>query len=76
MSNNLFEHCSDDELLIFLDQYKEWNVTCTLPDNELGKMRDKYIETFNNTWQICLIVDLLSTIADRWKLMKSKYILE
>ena len=41
---NLFTNVSDEELKLYWEQYKEWQKTCIIPDNELGKLRDIYCQ--------------------------------
>ena len=65
MMDNLFKIVSDEELLIYCQQYREWQKTGMIPDNELGKMRDEY-SAYSNTWQVNLIADLLDVLMDRW----------
>ena len=65
MMKNLFKNVSDEELLVYCQQYREWQKTGMIPDNELGKMRDEY-SAYSNTWQVNLIADLLDVLMDRW----------
>lgn len=66
---NFFENKSDDELKLYLTQFKEWERTGVIPDNELGKMRDAYFNRLGVGWHTICMVDLLKTIALRWEKM-------
>lgn len=65
MMENLFKNVSDEELLVYCQQYREWQKTGMIPDNELGKMRDKY-SAYTNTWQVNLMTDLLDVLMEKW----------
>ena len=65
MMKNLFKNVSDEELLVYCQQYREWQKTGMMTDNELGKMRDENT-AYSNTWQVNLIADLLDVLMDRW----------
>ena len=62
---NRFRNASDEELKVYCQQYREWQKTSVILDNELGKMRD-YYSSWSNTWQINLIADLLDVLMERW----------
>lgn len=62
---NLFKNVTDEELKVYCQQYREWQKTGMIPNNELGKMRDLYA-AYSNTWQVNLIADLLDVLMERW----------
>lgn len=64
-NDNTFKAATDAELLTYCKQYKEWQKTGILTDNELGKLRDIYSEK-SNIWQIQLMTDLLDALIDRF----------
>lgn len=63
---NLFENKTDKELKIYFEQFQEWEKTGSIPDNELGKIRDVYFEKFGMGWHTVCMMDLLRMIAFRW----------
>ena len=62
---NKFINATDEELTMYCQQFKEWQKTGELPDNELGKMRDIY-SLQSNVWQVVMIDHLLDVLMDRW----------
>lgn len=62
---NPFEDRTDEELKVLYGQYKEFQKTEILPDNELGKIRDELSEKVN-VWHVIMTQYLLKTIGDRW----------
>lgn len=62
---NRFINVTDEELTVYCQQFKEWQKTGELPDNELGKMRDIY-SLESNVWQVVMIDHLLDVLMDRW----------
>ena len=62
---NRFRSASDEQLKVYCQQYRDWQRTGVIPDNELGKMRDFY-SSWSNTWQVNLIADLLDVSMERW----------
>ena len=62
---NKFANVTDEELTLYCRQFKEWQKTGELPDNELGKMRDIY-SLQSNVWQVVMIDHLLDVLMDRW----------
>lgn len=62
---NPFEDKTDEELKVLYGQYKEFQKTGILPDNELGKIRDELSEKVN-VWHVIMTQYLLKTIGDRW----------
>ena len=62
---NPFEDRTDEELKVLYGQYKEFQKTGILPDNELGKIRDELSEKVN-VWHVIMSQYLLKTIGDRW----------
>lgn len=62
---NPFEDRTDEELKVLYGQYKEFQKTGILPDNELGKIRDELSEKVN-VWHVIMTQYLLKTIGDRW----------
>ena len=65
MHENRFKNASDEKLKIYCQQYRDWQKTGVIPDNELGEIRDLY-SSWSNTWQVNLIADLLDAIMERW----------
>lgn len=64
---NLFEDKTDEELKVYFNQFKEWERTGLIPDNELGEIRDGYFDKFGGCWHTECRMDLLRTIAFRWE---------
>lgn len=62
---NPFEDKTDEELKVLYGQYKEFQKTGILPDNELGKIRAELSEKVN-VWHVIMTQYLLKTIGDRW----------
>lgn len=62
---NPFEDRTDEELKVLYGQYKEFQKTGILPDNEPGKIRDELSEKVN-VWHVIMTQYLLKTIGDRW----------
>lgn len=66
---NLFLDCSDSELKILYQQYKEYQKAEIVEGIELKKYRKLYEEerrNFSGRWQIVMMRHLLEAIADRW----------
>lgn len=63
--DNMFKEATDSELLRYCKQYREWQKTGMLPDNELGKLRDIWVKK-SNTWQVNVIADLLDILIDKF----------
>lgn len=62
---NPFENKTDEELKVLYGQYKEFQKTGILLDNELGKIRDELSEKVN-AWHVLMMQYLLNAIGDRW----------
>lgn len=62
---NPFENKTDEELKVLYGQYKKFQKTGILPDNELGEIRDELSEKVN-AWHVLMMQYLLNTIGDRW----------
>lgn len=63
---NPFEDKTDEELKVLYGQYKEFQKTGVIPDNELGKIRDELYEKIKVGWHVLMMQYLLGTIGDRW----------
>lgn len=63
---NLFESKSDEELRMLYKQFLDAEKICAFPDNELGKIKEKYTEYFGANTTLMLQIELTHTIADRW----------
>lgn len=65
---NLFEEKSNYELRILYEQYLKFEKIGVIEGDELSKIRDEYLECFESSGNILLIVerDLLHVISDRW----------
>lgn len=62
---NQFKDATDQELVLYCRQYKEWQKIGVIPDNELGKIRDYYASR-SSMWQVRLIADLLDVVMERY----------
>lgn len=65
-SKNLFSDKTETELLKLYKQFIESEKTLGIPDNELGKMRDRYIDMCGANGVLIMTVDLTRTISDIW----------
>ncbi|EPD59140.1 hypothetical protein HMPREF1215_00747 [Coprococcus sp. HPP0074] len=63
---NPFKNKTDEELKVLYEQYKEFQKTGVIPDNELGKIRDELYEKLNSGWHVMMMQYLLEVIAERW----------
>lgn len=64
---NLFKEKSEVELYFLYQQFLESEETGTIPDNELGRIRDEYCDRSpNRNGVLMMILDLTRAIADRW----------
>lgn len=63
---NPFENKTDEELKVLYEQYKEFQKTDVIPDNELGEIRDELYAKLSVGWKIIMMQYLLETIAKRW----------
>ena len=64
---NLFKEKSEVELYFLYQQFLESEETGTIPDNELGRIRDEYCDRSpNGNGVLMMILDLTRAIADRW----------
>ena len=63
---NPFKNKTDEELKVLYKQYKEFQKTGVIPDNELGKIRDELCEKLNSGWHVMMMQYLLEVIAERW----------
>lgn len=63
---NPFEDKTDEELKVLYEQYKDFQKTGMIPDNELGKIRDELYEKINAGWHVIMMQYLLEVIAERW----------
>lgn len=62
---NPFKNKTDEELKVLYEQYKEFQKTGVIPDNELGKIRDELYEKLNSGWHVMMMQYLLEVIAER-----------
>lgn len=62
---NLFKEKTESELILLYKQFLESEKSNGIPDNELGKIRDKYCGRQTNGI-LMMILDLTRTLADRW----------
>ena len=63
---NPFKKKTDEELKVLYEQYKEFQKTGVIPDNELGKIKDELYEKLNSGWHVMMMQYLLEVIAERW----------
>lgn len=63
---NVFKEKTEEELIVLYGQFLEFEKLGCLPDNELGKIRDKYFEWYNAMALTALQVDLLRAVSDMW----------
>ncbi len=63
---NPFKNKTDEELKVLYEQYKEFQKTGVIPDNELGKIKDELYEKLNSGWHVMMMQYLLEVIAERW----------
>ena len=63
---NPFENKTDEELKVLYEQYKDFQKTGIIPDNELGKIRDELCKKVNSGWHVIMMQHLLEVIAERW----------
>lgn len=63
---NPFKNKTDEELKVLYEQYKEFQKTGVIPDNELGKIREELYEKLNSGWHVMMMQYLLEVIAERW----------
>lgn len=66
MGKNLFMEKTDKELVVLYGQFLKSEKEMGIPDNELGKIRDRYLEMHNPNGVLMMILDLTRTISDRW----------
>lgn len=52
---NPFKNKTDEELKVLYEQYKEFQKTGVIPDNELGKIRDELCEKLNSGWHVMMM---------------------
>jgi len=65
-NNNVFYSKTHEELILLFEQFLESEKTGSIPNNELGKMRDAYFDKLGVGWHTVCMIDLLRTIAFRW----------
>ncbi len=66
---NLFLDCSDSELIILYQQYKEYQKAGIVAGAELKhyrKIYEKERHNFSGRWQIVMMRHLLEAIAECW----------
>lgn len=66
MAKNLFMNKTDQELVVLYQQFLKSEKEMGIPDNELGKIRDRYLEMHNKNGLLMMILDLARAISDRW----------
>lgn len=62
---NLFKDKTESELILLYKQFLESEKTGSIPNNELGKIREEYCGRQNNG-VLMMILDLTRTVADLW----------
>lgn len=62
---NIFKEKTESELILLYKQFLESEESGTIPDNELGKIRDEYC-TRQTNGVLMMIMDLTRTVADLW----------
>lgn len=77
---NIFKEKSETELYFLYQQFLESEETGSIPDNELGKIRDKYCDycdrSPNGNGVLMMILDLTRVIADRWYHRQNPFMLK
>lgn len=64
---NVFENKTKDELIMLYEQFLESEQTGIIPDNELGKIRDIYVEDFGSGHAVYMLqFELIHTLSDLW----------
>lgn len=64
---NPFENKTIEELVLLYGQFLESEKTCIIPDNELGKIRDSYLEDFGSGHALYMLqFELTHTLSDLW----------
>lgn len=64
---NPFENKSKEELVLLYGQFLESEKTCIIPNNELGKIRDIYLEDFGSGHALYMLqFELTHTLSDLW----------
>lgn len=63
---NIFKEKTEEELIVLYGQFLEFENLGYIPDNELGKIRDKYFEWYDAMTLMALQVDLLRAVSDMW----------
>ena len=62
---NLFKDKTESELILLYKQFLESEKTGSIPNNELGKIREEYCGRQNNG-VLMMTLDLTRTVADLW----------
>lgn len=65
-NNNVFYSKTHEELILLFEQFLESEKTGSIPDNELGKIRDEYCERYRPNGILMLITDLTRVLAELW----------
>lgn len=65
-NNNIFYNKSHEELILLFGQFLKSEKTGSIPDNELGKIRDEYCERYHSNGILMLITDLTRVLAELW----------
>lgn len=74
---NLFKEKTEAELYFLYQQFLESEETGSIPDNELGQIRDAYCDrSSNGNGVLMMILDLTRVIADRWYVHQNPSILK
>lgn len=64
---NPFENKTKEELVLLYGQFLESEKTCVIPNNELGKIRDIYLEDFGSGHALYMLqFELTHTLSDLW----------
>lgn len=65
-NKNIFYNKTHEELILLFGQLLESEKTGSIPDNELGKIRDEYCERYRPNGILMLITDLTRVLAELW----------
>lgn len=64
---NVFEKKSKEELINLYEQFLDSEQTGIIPDNELGKIRDIYLQDFGSGSAVYMLqFELTHTLSDLW----------
>lgn len=64
---NPFENKTTEKLVLLYRQFLGSEKTCIIPDNELGKIRDSYLEDFGSGHALYMLqFEFTHTLSDLW----------